>query len=44
MGVAQTTAATILGAEVGFYSGMMGGQAQSAINAAGTNYGGTNYN
>ncbi|WP_223534308.1 hypothetical protein [Pseudomonas sp. GL-B-16] len=44
MGVAQTTAASILGAEVGFYSGMLGGQVQSAVNAAGTNYGGTNYN
>lgn len=46
MSATQVTASTIVGAEVGFYSGMLGGAVENGVNAAGTNYGagGTNYN
>lgn len=37
LGAGQLTASTILGAEVGYYSGMLGGQVQNAF-SAGTNY------
>jgi hypothetical protein len=44
----QNGALTVVGTQVGFYSGMSGGLAERAFNSAGTNYGtaaaGTNYN